>query len=123
MLKNTSISMASGFLRIDPIWRAIGAERAKAFPAFHAFTGSDNTQQFSCTRKETWLQVYIKADREVISSLQMFSKDADVMWTKLASFVYADYSPKGICIDTISELRWHLFCKLVEESDKLPVEL
>ena len=30
MLQNTSISMASGVLQIQPIWTAIGAERAKA---------------------------------------------------------------------------------------------
>src|SRR6218665_2728887 len=30
MLKNISISMASGVMRIDPIWRAIGPDRAKA---------------------------------------------------------------------------------------------
>src|SRR6218665_3259062 len=47
MLTNTSISMASGVMRTDPIWRAIGPERAKAFPAFHAFTGADNTGRFS----------------------------------------------------------------------------
>jgi len=39
--------MASGDVRIDPIRRAIGAERAKAFPVFHAFTGADNTGLFS----------------------------------------------------------------------------
>src|SRR6218665_470609 len=79
MLKNTPISMASGVMRIDPIWRAIGPERAKAFPAFHAFTGADNTGRFSCIGKATWLQVYMKADRNVISSLQMLSTEAEVI--------------------------------------------
>jgi len=41
MLKNTSIFMASGVIRIDPIWTAIGAERAKVLPAFYAFTGAE----------------------------------------------------------------------------------
>ena len=70
MLKNASISMASGVMRIDPVWRAIGLERTKAFPAFHAFTGADNTGRFSRISKATWLQVYMKADRDVISSRQ-----------------------------------------------------
>ena len=48
MLKNTSISMASGVIRIEPIWTAIGAEKAKALPAFYAFTGADNTKQPGC---------------------------------------------------------------------------
>jgi len=97
MLKNTSISMASGVMRIDPIWRAIGPERAKAFPAFHAFTGADNTGRFSRIGKATWLQVYMKADRDVISSLQMLSTEAEVtqtMLANLASFVCAAYLSK-----------------------------
>jgi len=127
MLKNTSISMASGvYMGIDPIWRAIGAERAKALPAFHAFTGADNTGRFSRIGKATWLQPYMKADRDVIASLQMLSTEAEVtetMLANLASFVCAAYSPKGIYIKTISELRWHLFCKHMAESDKLPPTL
>ena len=78
MLKNTSISMASGFVEIEPIWRDIGAERAKTLPAFHAFTGADNTGRFSRIGKATWLQVYTKADRDVISSLHMLSTEAEV---------------------------------------------
>ena len=35
MLTNTSISRASGVMKIEPIWRALGEERAKALPAFH----------------------------------------------------------------------------------------
>ena len=126
MLKNTSISMASGVMGIQPIWTAIGAERAKALPAFHAFTGADNTGRFSRIGKATWLQMYMKADTDVISSLQMLSTEAEVtetMLATLASFVCAAYSPKGIYIKTISELRWHLFCKHMAESDKLPPTL
>src|SRR6218665_1318756 len=126
MLKNTSISMASGVMRIDPIWRAIGPERAKAFPAFHAFTGAENTGRFSRIGKATWLQVYMKADRDVFSSPQMLSTEAEVTQTmldNLATFDSAAFSPKGININTITELRWYLFCKHMAESDKLPPTL
>ena len=110
-------------MEVEPIWRAIGAERAKALPAFHAFTGADNIGRFYRIGKATWLQVYMKADRDVISSLHMLSTETEVtetMLTTLASFVCAAYSPKGIYIKTIPELRWHLFCKQMAESDKLP---
>ena len=96
MLKNTSISMASGVVRIDPIWSAIGAERAKALPAFHAFTGTDNIGRFSRIGKATGMQVYMKADRNVISSLQMLSTEVEVndtMLANLASFVCVAYTP------------------------------
>lgn len=123
MLMNTSISMASGVMKIDRIRRAIGAERAKALPAFHAFTGADNTGRFSRIGKSTWLKVFMKADTDVISSFQMLSTErevTDTMFATLASFVCVAYSPKGIYIKTISELRWHLFCKHMAESDRLP---
>ena len=98
MLKNTSISMASGVIRIKPIWTVIGAERAKALPAFHAFTGADNTGRFSRISKATWLQVYMKAERDVISSLQMLSTEAEVRETlaTLARFclLYTSPSPR-----------------------------
>ena len=126
MLKNMSIFMASAVIRIEKLWTAIGTERAKALPAFHAFTCADSTGRFSGIGKETWLQVYMKAERDVISSLQMLSTEAEVteaMLATLASFVCAAYSPKGIYIKTISELRWHLFCKHMAESDKLPPTL
>ena len=126
MLKNTSISMASSVIWIEKIWTAIGAKGAKALPAFHAFTSADNTGRFSGIGKATWLQVYMKAERDVISSLQMLSTEAEVteaMLATLASFVCAAYSPKGIYIKTISELRWHLFCKHMAECDKLPPTL
>lgn len=65
MLKNASISMTSGVMRIEPLWRAIGVERAKALPAFHAYTGADNNRKFGRKGKTTWLQVYMKADKDV----------------------------------------------------------
>ena len=59
MLKNTSISMASGVIQIEPIWKAAGADRVKALPAFCAFTGADNTGRLCCIGKATRLQVYM----------------------------------------------------------------
>src|SRR6218665_914349 len=71
------------------------------------------------------MQVYLKADRNVISSLQMLSTEAEVtdsMLANLASFVCAAYSPKGIYIYTISELRWYLFCKHMAKSGPWSLE-
>ena len=39
---NTAVCMASGPLEIEPIWNALGREKATALMAFHAFTGADN---------------------------------------------------------------------------------
>ncbi|KAK5911790.1 hypothetical protein CesoFtcFv8_001726 [Champsocephalus esox] len=72
LLKNTSISMASGVVQIEPLWRALGKERAKALPAFHAFTGADNTGRFSRIGKATWLQIYLKADEDILHLCRCF---------------------------------------------------
>ena len=113
MLKNMSISMASGVIRIEPIWTAIGAERAKALPAFHAFTGADNTGRFSRLGKATWLQVYMKAERDVISSLQMLLAEAEVTETRLAAssvqpipLKASTSRPSPNCDDISSAYRW-----------------
>jgi len=45
------------------------------------------------------------------------------MLATLARFICAAYSPKGIYTKTFSELRLHLFCKHMAESDKLPPTL
>jgi hypothetical protein len=41
----------------------------------------------------------------------------------LAQFVCTAYRPKGIQLSSIPELRWHLFCKYMAESEKLPPTL
>ena len=72
LLRNTSLSMASGVIEVQQIWRALGPERAKALSALHAFSGADNTGRFSRIGKATWLHVYLKVDGEVVKALQMF---------------------------------------------------
>lgn len=69
LCKNTSISMVSGTLEIAPIWRALGQEKAKALPIFHAFSGADNVGRFSGLGKTNWFQQYLKAGMETISAL------------------------------------------------------
>ncbi len=51
------------------------------------------------------------------------SEVTEDMLSALATFVSAAYSPKGIQIDSIPELRWYLFCRHMAESDKLPPTL
>jgi len=41
----------------------------------------------------------------------------------LAQFVCTAYSLKCIQLSSIPELRWHLFCKFMAESEKLPPTL
>lgn len=77
LLRNTSFSMVSGFVKVEPIWQALGAPRAKALPVFHAFTGANNVTRFSRIGKATWLQMYLKADDGIVTALQMYLKADD----------------------------------------------
>uniref|UniRef100_UPI00358FF25F neurexin-1-like n=1 Tax=Myxine glutinosa TaxID=7769 RepID=UPI00358FF25F len=126
LLKNTAVSLVSGLVQVQPIWNNLGVEKAKALPAFHTFTGADNTGRFSRIGKTTWFEAFVRADSDVIQAMRMLGDAADVtadQMSNLARFVCAVYVPKGICINSIPELRWYLFCKHMTESHKLPPTL
>ena len=78
LLSSTSISMASGVLQIQPIWTALGVDRVKGSPIFHAFTGADNTERFSGMDKTTWFKIHLKAESDIIQGFQMLSENNDV---------------------------------------------
>ncbi len=121
--RHTSISMASSVIQIEPIWKALGEERAQALPAFHAFTGADNTGRFARLGKAKWFQCYLKADDDIVAAFATLCTDAELsedLYTTLARFVCSAYCPKGVNISSIPELRWHLFCKNMAENDRLP---
>ena len=124
--KNTSISMASSVQQIEPLWAALGPDRAKALPGLHAFSGADNTGRFARIGKPTWFKLFLDAEDDVIEALCTLCGDADMsedLQLTLAQFVCTAYRPKGIQLSSIPELRWHLFCKYMAESEKLPPTL
>jgi len=124
--KNTSIFMASSVQQIEPLWAALGPDRAKALPGLHAFSGADNTGRFARIGKPTWFKLFLDAEDDVIEPLCTFCGDADMsedLQLTLAKFVCTAYRPKGIQLSSIPELRWHLFCKYMAETEKLPPTL
>ena len=40
LCRRTEVAMKSGLVEIEPIWKAIGRDKANALPIFHAFTGT-----------------------------------------------------------------------------------
>ena len=119
--KNTS--MVSGVQQIKPLWTALGPEKAKVLTAFHVFSGADNTGRFARIGQATWFKLFLESDDDVIRALYMLCDDMDVtedfQQSTLARFVCTAYSPKGLQISSIPDLRWHLFCKYMAESEKL----
>ena len=97
--------MVSGVIKVQPIWTALGAERAKALPAFHAFTGADNTDRFSQIGKATWLQVCLKTSKDVINALQMLADAFRCHW----SYVNISYICKCCILTKGHPNREHLW--------------
>lgn len=123
LCKHTAISMVSGTFEIEPIWSALGPGKAAALPILHAFTGADNVGRFSGIGKTKWFQQYMKVDMDIISAMTELTKEGELtqeVKDALANFVCLMYCPKGIHITSIPDLRWHLFCKHLAESSKLP---
>ena len=90
---------------------------------FHAFTGTDNVGRFSGIGKTKWFQQYIKADSDIAKALLTLPTDGELtqdVTDAIAAFVCSVYSPRGIHITSIPDLRWHLFCKRLAESSALP---
>jgi len=68
----------------------------------------------------------MEAEDDVIEALWTHCDEVDVsedLQLTLAQFVCTAYRPKGTQLSSISELRWHLFCKYNAESEKLPPNL
>ena len=123
LLRNTSVSMVSGVIDVEPIARALGRHRAHALPALHAFSGADTVGKFNQLGKATWMNIFMKPGSDTIGALEQLltvNETSEQQLAELASFVCAAYCPKGIEINGIPELRWYLFCKHMTESNRLP---
>ena len=126
LCRRTRVAMTSGLVEIEPIWKAIGRDKAKALPIFHAFTGTDNIGRFSRIGKKKWFEQYMKAESDIIEGLMKLPEESDLtqeVKDTLAKFICSVYCPQGIYITNIPELRWHLFCKHLAESSNLPPTL
>jgi hypothetical protein len=111
--KNT-ISIASSVQQIEPLWAALGPDRAKALPRLHVLFWADITERFAGIGKPTWFKLFLKAEDDVIEALCILCGDADIrkeLHLTVSQFVCTAYRPKGIQLLSIPELRWYLFCK------------
>jgi len=115
--------MASRVQQIEPLWAALEPDRAKALPGLHACLWGRQHWSVAWIGKPTWFKLFIAAENDVSEALCMLCDDVDTsedLQLTLAKFVCTAYRPKGIQFSSIPELRWHLFCKYMAESEKLP---
>ena len=114
LLRNTSVSMVSGVIDVEPIARALGRQRANTLPALHAFSGADTVGKFNQLGKTTWMNIFMKSGSDTMGALEQLltvNESSEQQLTMLASFVCDAYCLKGIDISGIPQLRWYLFCK------------
>ena len=124
LCKNTSSVTGTGHnhreIKLEKICHALGPAKAAALPAFHASSGADNTGCFSEKGKAPCWKTFIEADEEVISGFSALgvnlSRETMALIEKSLCQLYV--SRTDIC--TVKELRWWLFRRKQELSEKLP---
>ena len=123
LFHNTTMSMTSHTLQIKEIWKSLGKQRSRALPSVHAFSGADCVGRFAKVGKIKWFHKFLQASDDVMKAFLALSENhaiSDEVVSSLAEFVCAVYCPKGVNITNIADLRWHLFCRNMAESDRLP---
>ena len=127
LCKNTSFVIGTGRnhreIKLQPIVRALGPEKVAALPAFHAFSGADNTGCFAGKGKSSCWRAFMEADREIINALSGLGGasaiPSDDIMASIEKFVCQLYLPKTeMC--SVKELRWWLFRKKQAQSERLP---
>ena len=72
------MTMASSVQQTEPLWAALGPNRAKALAGLHAFSGADNIGRFARIGKPTWFKLFMKAKDDVIEALCILCDEVDV---------------------------------------------
>lgn len=107
---------------LRPIVEALGSKRTAALPAFHAFSGADNTGSFAGKAKLSCWKAFAEAQDNVLSALESLGtcdRPADETFTSLEKFVCQIYLP-NTPISQLKDLRWLFFKKKQAESERLP---
>ena len=120
---NIYLNMKSGKVPVEPIYEALGPYKSAALIGFHAFTGCDNVGKFAGKGKGLWFGKFLAADEDTLQAFVDLGNVGDLdnqTKSQLAAFVCQDYCPSGVNISDLGDLRWHLFCKHMAESERLP---
>lgn len=107
---------------LQPIYNALGRQKADGLLGFHALTGSDTTGRIVGKGKATCWKAYTNANEHIWTAFSQLGKTEHLLeqtQDALEEFVCALYAPLGKFKD-IGKLRWHLFKRKHAESEKLP---
>jgi len=103
-----------------------GARQSKGFTRTPCILWCRQHWTVCSDRQANFVQAVHGGKKNVIEALCTLCDEVDVsedLQLTLAKFVCTAYRPKGTQLSSISELRWHLFCKYMTESEMLPPNL
>ena len=107
---------------LKPIVQAIGESKVAALPAFHALTGADNTGSLAGKGNLTCGKAFKAADHDIIKAMTDLGTNktpSEVTLAGVEKFVCKIYQLQT-SISKVSDLRWWLFKKKQEQSERLP---
>ena len=111
----TGVAQKHRVIQIQPIYNALGPEKAAALPGFHALSGADTTGRFAGKGKRTCWKVLqdLNADHEIVHALARLGatqKPSDALINSLEAYVCKLYLPNTE-ITNVADVRWYLFKK------------
>jgi len=120
----TGVAQKHRVIQLQPIYNALGPNKAAALPGFHALSGADNTGRFAGKGKMTCWKVLqdLHADDKIVQALAQLGvaeKPSEDLITALEAFVCKLYLPNTE-LTNIADVRWYLFKKKQAQSEALP---
>ena len=109
-------------IMLEPIVQALGEAKTAALPAFHAFSGADNTGCFSGYGKPLCWKAFISLEEEVIWEMPKLGTMLTLQGETIEAFekfLCKLYAP-STTLDTVKELSWLLFRRKQAELERLP---
>ena len=97
---------------LQPIYNALGENKASALCKWHALTGCDTTGQIRGKSKKACMEAFLKADTSIvaaISALGIASEPSDDTIRGCISFMCVLFCKKGVNITQPHTLQWTLF--------------
>ena len=112
-------------ISVQECFEKLGPNKVRAILGFHTFTGCDQTGKFNTKSKLTCWKVFEKADESILNAFASLGSEENLptleVLEHLERFVCMLYGcKKQSNIDSLPDLRWHMFSKCQSEIEKLP---
>lgn len=109
-------------IQLEPIYKALGPNKAAALPGFHAFSGADITGRFVGKGKPTCWKVFKELDVDTLNAFALLGatdKPSETTIAALERYICKLYLPQSDLSD-LAQVRWWLFKKKQAQAEALP---